>query len=95
MTWLNSKLFVLTKFYKMFDHGPGRPVIGLGSGDSSVQLGVIDEIDSWFKQVRDETCWSEMGHKGNPVPKLVAMQGEFVHDSEGLILHEPIYFFAE
>lgn len=66
------------------------PVKNLGTGDSSLLLGVCCE-DGLFERVRDECEWHEMHHKGSPVPRLVCIQGEYVKDlNSGRTVAEPV-----
>lgn len=80
-------------YYGQIDRG--EPIYGLGSGDSSVILDLTRHIEdpskSLFELVRDEVTWEEMFHKGNPVPRLVCMQGTIVRDANGVDVAEPVY----
>ena len=78
----------------------GQPVVDLGWGDSAVLSNVAaaaangDEGNSGrslFYEVRDEVNWQQMLHKGNPVPRLVCMQGTFTSGLVASNLAEPVY----
>lgn len=72
-----------------------KPILGIGSGDSSLLLSLTKNIDesskTLFERVQDEVTWEEMFHKGNAVPRLICMQGTFVKNNAGETVGEPVY----
>ena len=57
--------------------------------------GTAVDLTDLFDRVRSEVTWHKMMHKGGAVPRLVAMQGEFMRDGSthgsGTCIAEPIY----
>jgi len=62
---------------------------GLGAGDSQLLLNVLPAglAEGAFEELLEECDWSEMGHKGGPVPRRIAIQGTVKGGAEPLYRH--------
>jgi len=77
------------KYYAKHNHGRENPLRTLGSGDSALLFDVLPpEIETTaFSRLKSEIQWSEMAHKGGPVPRLVSIQGDRIGDSIPIYRH--------
>ena len=75
-------------YFAEHGHGATNPLAKLGAGDSMLHFDILSEDDSKdvFQALLKEVQWSRMFHKGGPVPRLVAIQGEISDNN-----YEPIY----
>jgi len=77
------------RYYRAMKLGRGRPLEGLGAGDSVLFFDVLPErtANAAFKKLREETEWVVMRHKGGAVSRLIAAQGTCDAEKD----MEPIY----
>lgn len=68
-----------------------RPLGGLAAGDTHLGFDVLpaELAETALETLKAEIRWSEMRHKGGPVPRLVALQGDL--QGTGADVVEPLY----
>lgn len=80
---------IIESKYKKYD-----ALKDIGSGDSMLIYNVIpkeylDKYEDFFEVLRKENVWSEMFHKGGPVPRLISLQGDIEEKDDKKIY--PLY----
>ncbi|MFT5682377.1 MAG: nicotinamidase-related amidase/alkylated DNA repair dioxygenase AlkB [Myxococcota bacterium] len=62
---------------------------GLGASDSAIHYGCLphDLAQTALADVREEVRWSEMMHRGGPVPRKIAIQGTITDGVEPVYRH--------
>ena len=65
----------------------------LGVGDSELRYNIVTENPNYiFNILKNEIKWETMNHKGNPVPRLVAIQGiKYIGNDNVYDVFEPVY----
>ncbi|KAI0338772.1 hypothetical protein BDW22DRAFT_1362486 [Trametopsis cervina] len=63
----------------------------IGEGDTELVLSILppDLAETAFERLRKEVQWQVMKHRGGEVPRLVAQEGEVMHDGSFPIYRHP------
>lgn len=78
-------------YYQINGFGDGKPVLGLGSGDSFLLLNVLppELAERVYEELDEEICWNIMNHKGGQVPRLISIQGDISEDGTQPLYRHP------